>query len=708
MNEQQSLLFPDFSKKEEISPELKEHVMGLRRQIQDHDQRYYNHAAPAISDYQYDQLYSELLGLERAHPSLCTEDSPTQRLLERAEGFQRASHRVPMQSLENTYSEDEVRHFIKRLEKLLPEEKISFTIEPKIDGVAISLLYEHGVLVRGLTRGDGSRGDDVTANIKMISTIPKKLEGPLPSLLEVRGEIYLSKKKFLQLNAQREEVGLTLFANPRNAAAGSLKQLDPEIVKERHLEAIFYGFGALEGITLRTQVELIKQLKDWGLPTHRSIQYASSEEEVLEAIKCLGNVREDYTFQTDGAVIKVNLLNQRQRLGSTSKAPRWAIAFKYRAQEAQTRLLGITIQVGRSGILTPVAELEPVSLAGSKISRATLHNQEEIKRRDFRVGDYVLIEKAGEVIPVVTAVCYEKRSGQEKEFQMPTICPSCHQPVVQYEGEVALRCINEHCPQQLQRRIEYFASRQAMNIAGLGEALVAQLLKCGLLRSVADLYVLRSEQLLSLERFGEKSATNLLRSIDQSRSRPLWRLLVALGIPHIGRRAAQKLAGEFSTLDKIMTASLQELTAVEEIGEMMAQSIHHYFSQPGVKKMIEQLRQLGVQFGEIDPHLLSSEGLLEGTLWVITGTLSQPRDKVVAAIRSAGGKVNSSISSRTTYLLTGENPGSKLLQAQKLGVSILKEEMFSQMLQEQRESSYFRINQCSTAVRSCSNHHDAQ
>jgi DNA ligase (NAD+) len=678
MSDNQALL--DFSKEEKIPDDLIKRSAELRRELQYHDQLYYDKATPEISDRDYDRLYRELRELEKHYPALVTHDSPTQRVREKSQGFQSAPHFVPMQSLDNTYSEEEVLDFIKRLHKLLPEEKIALTVEPKIDGVAISLLYRHGILIRGLTRGDGTKGDDVTRNIEMISNIPKMLKGKVPSLLEVRGEIYLSKKMFLKLNADRDEEGLPVFANPRNAAAGSLKQLDLAIVRERHLEAIFYGYGALEGISLPTQRAFVDALRAWGLPTHPTIDHARTPGEALAVIQHLEKIRHDYTFETDGAVLKVDLLEQRERFGSTSKAPRWAIAYKYEPEQVETRLLDISVQIGRSGVVTPVAELEPVVVAGSRVSRATLHNEEEIRRKDLRIGDYVLIEKAGEVIPAVVSVLHEKRSGSEKCFEMPSMCPSCHQHLIRKEKEVALRCVNNQCPAQLQRQIEYFASRQAMDIAGLGEAVIAQLMEARLVSTSADLYHLRTEELQPLERMGEKSIENLIKAIDQSRHQPLWRLLVALGIPHVGVTAARTLAERFHTLEKLSAASIEELCAIEEIGEIMARSINEALRQPTMKKLLEELQTAGVNFGEQDPMVNAAEGPLLGTIWVITGSLSQPRDEIAAQIRQEGGKVSSSISAKTSYLLAGEAAGSKLVRAQKLGVTVIEEAAFRALI----------------------------
>ena len=670
----------DFSKEKNSTDDVCAHASKLREQLKRHDVLYYDKATPEISDREYDNLYRELLDLEKSDPTLIMPDSPTQRVKERSQGFVSAAHLVPMQSLDNTYSEEEVVDFMKRLYKLLPGEKIELTIEPKIDGVAIALLYRDGELVRGLTRGDGTRGDDVTRNIQTIAAIPKKLKGAAPALIELRGEIYLPKKTFTRLNEERDEEGLPAFANPRNAAAGSLKQLDATLVAKRGLSAIFYGFGAYEGIQPKTQHEFIKQLHDWGVPTNDKIWRANNAEQVLEAIHELGKVRHDYVFETDGAVLKVDCLVQHARLGSTSKAPRWAIAFKYEPEQATTRLLGITIQVGRSGVLTPVAELEPVLVAGSTVARATLHNEEEIARKDLRIGDYVIIEKAGEVIPAVVAALKEKRTGSEKKYQMPDRCPACDTPVIKKEGEVAWRCSNDQCPAQLRRRIEYFGSRRAMNIAGLGEAVVAQLIEAGLLKSVADLYTLRAEQLLLLERMGEKSVENLLKAIAQSRQQALWRLLAALGIPHVGVTAARTLAETFHTMQQLRAASIEALSAVEDIGEIMAASVYGWLRRPETISLLEQLQQAGLNFGEGDAITVAPDGPLRGTIWVLTGTLGQPREEIAEQIRQAGGKVSTSISAKTSYLLAGEATGSKFERAKKLQVPIINEESFRKLL----------------------------
>jgi len=666
------------------APEFR--MVELRHQIARHDRLYYDQAKPEISDREYDSLYRELVDLERVHPELISLESPTQKVGGRPQGaFAQVRHLVPMQSLDNTYSAEEITEFVERLQRLLPGEEIPMTIEPKVDGVAIALLYEKGHLVRASTRGDGTEGDEVTRNIRTIGVIPKRLHGKGPEVLEVRGEIYLPKETFSRINAERDEMGLPTFANPRNAAAGTLKQLDPNIVAERKLSAVFYGFGAFQpagGTVLpETMAEFFSTLKDWGLPVNPKHWSACDAREVMAAIRELGEIRHSFSFETDGAVIKANLISQHARLGSTSKAPRWAIAYKYEPEQAKTRLLGISIQIGRSGVLTPVAELDPVFVAGSTVSRATLHNEEEIARKDLRVGDWVIVEKAGDVIPAVVKVLTEERNGSEQVFAMPTHCPVCQAPVTRAEGEVAVRCANPGCDAQARRRIEYFSSRSAMDIEGLGEAMVAQLAEAGLVHNIADLYTLTESQLLPMERMGQKSVSNLLSAISGSRDQPLWRLLAGLGIPHVGVTVARTLASSFGTIERLSAASVEELCSVEEIGEIMATTIHSWFGDPSVLTLLEKLRAAGLNFGERDPKGAAPavDGPFKGTTWVLTGTLSLPREEVAEIIRLRGGKVSGSVSAKTTYLLAGEEAGSKLEKAQKLGVKVLTEEEFRKL-----------------------------
>ena len=653
-------------------------VLELREQIERHNRLYYEHAAPEISDREFDALLRELADLENAHPELASEDSPTRRVGGKPlEEFAPATHIVPMQSLDNTYSPEELREFVTRVRKLAEDRAIHFTVEPKVDGVAISLLYENGRLVRAATRGDGVTGDDVTQNILTISNIPHRLHGEAPSQIEIRGEVYLPKVIFERLNAERDEEGLPPFANPRNAAAGSIKQLDPSITASRKLAAVFYGTGAWTGEQPATGREMFAKLQKWGLPISEKILEGSDEDSVNAAVQKMGELRHDFAYETDGAVIKLDSLALRREFGSTAKAPRWAIAYKYEPERAETKLLDITIQVGRTGTLTPVAELQPVFVSGSTVSRATLHNEEEIQRKDIRIGDTVLIEKAGEVIPAVVEVKKELRNGSERIFEMPGNCPSCG-GLVSKEG-VAWKCTNHSCGAQLRRRIEHFASKQAMDIEGLGEALVSQLVDAGLLKSLADIYTLDRESLLALERMGEKSASNLLSAIEQSRKQPLWRLLNGLGIPHIGVTSARDLANRFQTLDALASASEETLLTIHSIGEIMASAIHAWFQSPENRSLLESLRAAGLNFGEADAPSAPSDNRLEGTIWVLTGTLSISREEAAETIRRLGGKVTGSVSKKTTHLLAGDEAGSKLEKARELGVPVLDEVAFRQL-----------------------------
>lgn len=668
-----------------LSPlEAAARIAELTAEIRKHDELYYQKAQPVISDAEYDKLYRELVDLERTFPELARSDSPTQRVGGAPlKEFTQIAHRSPMLSLDNTYSEEEVAAFFVRLEKLLPGETIDTTIEPKVDGVALSLLYEDGVLKHAATRGDGTVGDDVTQNILTIQSIPRRLKGSLyPAVLEVRGEVYLPKARFAEINEERQNDGEAPFANPRNAAAGTLKQLDPKIVARRGLEAIFYGTGVMQGGTVwKSHCEAIEGLSAAGLPVHEDVWKARSVEEVLKAIHELDAKRHDYPYETDGAVIKVNRYAQREAVGYTAKSPRWAMAYKYQAEQAETVLLGITVQVGRTGVLTPVAELKPVFVSGSTVARATLHNEEEVARKDIRVGDTVVIEKAGEVIPAVVGVRKELRPPTAEPFRMPSKCPACHTPVVRDTGGVAIRCLNPSCPAQVRRRMEHFASRGAMDIEGLGEAMVEQLVSRNLATSIADIYKLNVVKLSMVPRTGSKSIANLLNAIEESKSRPLWRLIFGLGILHVGATSARALADYFGHLDRLMAATEEELQRIPDVGPVVAPAIVQHFSRPETRAMIEELRAAGLNFGERDERKVPAEGgRLEGT-WVITGTLSAPREQIAEEIRANGGKVVGSVSKKTTYLLAGEDAGSKLDKARKLGVQIIGEAEFRAMLE---------------------------
>ncbi len=660
---------------------VEERITALRAQIREHDRRYYEEAAPAISDREYDRLYHELVELEREYPQFAAADSPTRRVGGAPQkAFAPITHRVPMLSLDNTYSEEEVGAFYRRMEKLLPKERIPVVIEPKVDGVAVSLLYENGRLQYAATRGDGTTGDDITQNIRTIRSLPKQLRGTPPRVFEVRGEVFMTKEGFAKLNAERTEAGLPVFANPRNSAAGSLKQLDPAITAQRPLGIIFYATGAVEGVELSAQTELMALLKRLGLPCSERWWTADSLDGILRAIRELEKIRHDFVYETDGAVVKVDSFAQRESLGMTAKAPRWAMAFKYEAEQVETKLLDIRIQVGRTGVLTPVAALEPVLVSGSTVARATLHNAEEIARKDIRIGDTVVIEKAGEVIPAVVRVRTELRDGSEKKFHMPAKCPVCGSKVVKDEAQVAVRCVNARCPAQLKRRIEHFASRGAMDIEGLGEAMVEQLVGRGLVREVSDIYRLTNEELLGLERMGEKSVANLLGAIGASKERPLWRLLFALGILHVGVSAARALADHFPDLDALMAATPEELQRIPDVGEVVGSSIAQFFREPHNRAMIEKLRAAGLRLTSEPKAAAATGSQIKGTTWVITGTLSQPREQIAEEIIRRGGKVSGSVSKKTSYVLAGEAAGSKLEKARTLRIRILSEEEFRRLL----------------------------
>jgi DNA ligase (NAD+) len=655
-------------------------VEELRALIRENDRHYWLEAAPKISDQEYDRLYRELKDLEAEHPRLVTPDSPTQRVSGAPlEEFVQITHRTPMLSLDNTYSEAEVVEFFRRMIRLLPGEMIRTVIEPKVDGVAISVFYKNGKLQYAATRGNGTVGDDVTQNVRTIRSVPYSLQGLAPDEVEIRGEVFFPKKTFRKLNEEREQAGETLFANPRNAAAGTLKQLDSRITASRGLGVIFYGFGYYSGSELSSHKESLARLAEWGLPNPAKTWTAESPEAVIEAIKALDEIRHDLPYETDGAVVKVDDYQQREALGYTSKAPRWAIAYKYQAERAETQLLSIEVQVGRSGKLTPVANLSPVQLSGTTVSRATLHNGEEIKRKDIQVGDHVLIEKSGEIIPAVLEVVLERRTGHERRFEMPRKCPSCGQPVVQTPGQIDVRCVNVECPEQVKRRLEHFAHRGAMDIEGLGIMMVAQLVERGLVKRVDHIYALDEETLGGLERMGKKSVRNLLDAIEASKKQPLWRLVFGLGILHVGATAARELADFFGTLDALGKASLEELQKAPNTGDVVAQSIRDWFDNKDNQELIEALRRHRLNFGKGE-EAAKVDDRFDGTTWVITGTLSQPRDVFADLIRSHGGRLASSVSGKTDFLLAGQEAGSKLEKARSLSVRVVNEEEFRRLV----------------------------
>ena len=657
----------------------------LAEELPRHDHAYYVEAKPTITDQAYDRLYHELLDLEKEFPDLVTPDSPSQRVSGRPlTEFKSVAHLVPMLSLDNTYSQEEVRDFVARVQKLLPGQPLEWIVEPKIDGVAINLRYERGLFTLGATRGDGTTGDDVTANLKTIRAIPTRLRAGAkkpPELMEVRGEVYLTKTGFARLNQERAAAGEETFANPRNSAAGSLKQLDPKIVAKRPLDILVYALGRIEGgHSPVSQEEMLHSLKADGFKTPEKTWKCRSADELIAAIDALDQLRHKFTYETDGAVIKLNSFAQREIAGFTSKAPRWAIAYKYAAEQAQTKLKAITIQVGRTGALTPVAELEPVFLAGSTISRATLHNEEELRRKDIRVGDTVTIEKAGEVIPAVVGVVLEKRTGREKPFEFPKTCPECGSKVARAEGAdegdegVVWRCVNPDCPAQIRGRIEHWCARGAMDIEGGGEVLVAQLVKSGLVHDVAGLYSLKLDEVSNLERMGEKSAKNFLDGVAASKTRDLWRLLFGLGILHVGAGVAKALGKSFATLDDLFAASLPQLTEVEDVGEVIARSLVQWHGETGNRKLIERLRSAGLNFSSALYNPSAALGPLAGKTFVLTGTLpTLKREEAAAKIEALGGKVSGSVSKKTDYVVAGEDAGSKLDKAQKLGIKVIDE-----------------------------------
>jgi DNA ligase (NAD+) len=649
----------------------------LRKEIHHHNTRYYINAQPLISDKEYDKLYRELIDLETEYPELITPDSPTQRVGGAAlSQFNHIKHRQPMMSLDNTYNKNELIEFDNRLQRLIGENTHTYIVEPKIDGLAISLRYENGILISGSTRGDGKTGDDITANIKTINSIPLRLDSDTPpAVLEVRGEVYMPIKGFQEINKTREEAGQEPFANPRNAAAGSLKLLDPRIVAKRPLDAVLYALGETSGIEIPTHLALLTRLAEFGFRTAPQYWHCKSINEVIENLDLLESKRHDFPFEMDGGVIKINERELYDVVGATAKAPRWAIAYKYEPEQAETTINQITIQVGRTGVLTPVAELEQVTVAGSPISRATLHNIEEIRRKDIRIGDHVLIEKAGEVIPAVVKVLTESRTGKEKEFIMPENCPVCGGDITQRENEVALRCENLQCPAQIKRWIRHFAARGAMDIDGLGSSLVEQLVDKELVKTPADLYQLTTTQLVQLDRMAKKSAENICNAITASKDRDFWRVIFALGIRQVGARSAQLLEEHYPDIETLTNATNEELEEIPDIGPIVAQNIIEFLHNQRTIEMLAKLKDAGLNFKR--KETTANNDILAGQTFVLTGTLSEmTRDDAAERIRALGGKTSSSISKNTSFLIAGKNAGSKLNKAEKLGVTILTESEF--------------------------------
>lgn len=654
-------------------------IQQLRAALREHNHRYYVLADPVISDREYDALLEELEALEAANPGLQDPDSPTQRVGgQPVDGFRSVAHAVPMISLSNTYSLEEVEAFDQRTRKLLGAAEVAYVVEPKIDGVAVSLRYEGGRLVQALSRGDGRTGDDITLNVRTIASVPLQLRGEAPAVLEVRGEVFMPREGFRALNAGRQLQGLPVFANPRNAAAGSLKQLDPRLVAQRPLDAVWYGVGEVRGLELPSHVELLEALKTLGLRTHPRVWLCRSMADIEAALGEIQAQRHEVPYEMDGAVLKVNDRRVYGQLGSTAKSPRWAVAYKYEPEQVETRLHAITLQVGRTGVITPVAELEPVSVSGTTVSRATLHNWEEMSRKDIRVGDTVVIEKAGEIIPAVVRVVLEKRPADAEAVPPPAACPACGGAVSRREGEVAWRCENPACPAKSLSWLKHFVSRRAMDIDSIGEELLKVLLREGLIAQPADLYELHAqrEALLRLERMAEKSVENLLAGIEASKAADLWRVIHALGIPQVGERTAQSLEEVFADLDALMAADADTLTAIPDIGPVVAGCILDYFAMPENRLLVERLRGAGVNLSRKSAPAASEgeTGLLQGKTVVLTGTLSEmTRDEAKDLLRRLGATVTGSVSSKTDLLIAGENAGSKLAKAQALGITVWSE-----------------------------------
>lgn len=659
----------------------KERYRRLVEEIRRHDLAYYVEAAPAISDAEYDRLYRELKELEAAHPDWVDPDSPTQKVGHATPlgAFAKVTHRVPMKSLDNTYSPEELHEFLRRVAKALGSEENTFVMEPKIDGVAVNIRYENGRLVQGATRGDGVTGDDITENLKTLRQLPARLKGAKPpEVLEVRGEVFMSNSGFAQMNKRREEAGEPLFANPRNATAGTLKLLDSKIVARRPLAIVLYGPGEVRGLAVQTQHEWLERLGEFGLPVPEWWKTCGTEAAVFQALEELDRMRRGFAYATDGAVLKLDRLRLREELGFTSKAPRWAIAYKFAPEQAESILRAVSFQVGRTGVITPVASLTPVPLSGTTVSRATLHNFQEMARKDIRVGDTVVVEKAGEIIPAVVRVVLEKRPPEARPVEPPGSCPSCGGEVAW--DDVFLRCVNPGCGEQLKRRLVHFAHRGAMDIEGLGEAMVEQLVeKCGVKR-IDDIYHLQAPQLLALERMGEKSVANLLQGIEASKVRPLWRLIFGLGILHVGEGVARKLERSFKSLDRLAAATREELLDVPDVGEVVADSVMHFFQSEEGRRLCGALRELGLGRGP-DQEESPASRVFQGLKFVITGTLSRPREEIADRIRLLGGDVAGSVSKKTDYLLAGEEAGSKLAKAQSLGVKVLDEAAFERLAQ---------------------------
>ncbi len=685
-----------------IPTETQQHVLELREQIENANYRYYVLDDPTLSDVAYDTLLRELRALEEQYPTLITPESPTQTVgVEFITTFAPIEHQVPMLSLDNAFNAEELREWEARIRRTMgasEEFAIEYVCELKIDGSAVSLTYTNGKFQRGGTRGNGILGEDITLNLKAISALPMQLsplpstnppmqslfdepeQSGIPTTIEIRGEVFLSHPEFARINSEMEEKGGKTFANPRNAAAGSLRQKDPRVTATRHLDVFLYTVGECEGWAFGSQLELLQTYRAWGLKTNPNVALCKNIEEVIQYCDEWHSRKETLPYDTDGVVVKVNDFALQRELGQVSRSPRWAIAYKYPPLQVRTVLERIEIQVGRTGALTPVAYLKPVAVGGVVVSRATLHNEDEIRRKGVRVGDTVIVQRAGEVIPEIVEVVLSERTGTEEEYIFPTLCPSCMEESVKPEGEAVRRCINEDCPSKLQARIEHFVSRGAMDIEGLGEKQVEQLIAQGLVQDVADLYQLSLTPLLTIERMGEKLATKILQNIENSRTRPLSRLLFGLGLRHVGEHVAEVLANHFGTLEALQVANVETLEQVHEIGRTTAESVVQWFANPRHNELILELLRVGVAPQSTAVESVSKE--FEGKTFVFTGAMTLKREEAETMIKARGGRASGSVSKQTSYVVAGENAGSKLLKATQLGITVLTEPEFLEMCQE--------------------------
>ncbi len=656
-------------------------IEQLREEIRRHDYLYYVLASPEITDRQYDHLLDELKQLEAQHPELVTPDSPTQRIGDQpVSHLEAVAHRAPMLSIDNTYSVDDLRRYGQRIVGLLDGTEPQWVVELKVDGVAISLVYENGHLIRGVTRGNGQMGDDITHNVRTLSDVPLRLRGNSPpQFLEVRGEVYMRNSDLVLLNEQQQERGDPIYANTRNVSAGSIRLLDPRLCAERKLRLFCHGIGAAEGIRATNHMDFLQELREFGLPATPHVRCFDHLDGAIEYCDEVIEQLHELDFEVDGLVLKVNQFALRQRLGATSKSPRWVIAYKFEKYEGTTRVREIRVQVGKTGTITPVAELEPIELAGTVVSRASLHNAEEIARKDIRVGDVIIVEKAGKIIPHVVRVEKHLRETELPEFSFPVVCPECSRELVKDPNGVYIRCPNPACPAQLKERIRYFAGRNAMDIEGLGDKLVDQLVRHERVTDYSDLYRLTANDVMTLERMGERSSEKLVQSIQSSKDRGLARLLNALSIRHVGNRVSAILASRYASMDELQAASIEELSNIHEIGEVIAQSVYDFLHSEAGERTIERLKEVGVSMQATErPHAGQS---LSGKTLVVTGKLTKyTRDQIHELIAAHGGHAASSVSSKTDYLVAGEEAGSKLAKAQKLNVKILTEDEFEKLL----------------------------